>query len=553
MDARLRNLFSRKRPQKQDQLRLKAHPYDSTVKQQSPVKGTRPIAGNGPYRLENVALQSQELEAEPPNVPRSRQDPYSSRPRTAPQSLQFGLYGRTRSGFSSKHAYEPSLTSLYYPQTTTRRVRSISAFSSDTLRPHKQSTHVDILDAATQINPSAQTFIQRRIASGKRDYGEDVADRNIAEFGGDEFPQHDADSYYTDDAAHSQDKPSQVDELEGSPDSRERLDPRDGTAWGPVSRFESDGANDDTARLSQRTKSSTSRIYSRANQKPSHSTLPTAANSHARRQSGNSDYGNANGMQGKSQSGRSSSASTHAGPSVTPTSWPNAITSANLYYMGDDLNHAVSTDKSIQEAASSNQPIQRSKESRGTQTTPPPEPVVLPPAVSIPSLSQQDKDDSNSDAYDLPPISRSRLSRRIILPTPPMSPTTGGSLTASIPRPSLDKDLQPPPSSTQASPASKRHSRGGSASYPLFPHQASGQSVKVSAPTPTVTASENSSANIRASDSSRDNLVLESLSESPRLEDVVDRNNTAETEIITEQLPGMCHPSHLSPPKSARR
>jgi hypothetical protein len=558
MDARLRNLFSRRRPQKQDQLRLESHPYESTVKQQSPVKGTRPIAGNGPYRLENVALLSQELGAESPNVPRSRQDSYSSRPRTAPQSPQFGPYGRTRSGFSSKapstssrHAYEPSLTSLYSPSTTTQRVRSVSAFSSDTLRPHKQSAHVDILDAATQINPSKQTLIQRRIASGKRDYGEDVADRNIAEFGGDEFPQHDAYSYYTDDAAHSQDEPSQVDELEGRPDSRERLDPPDGTTWGPVSRFENDGDGDDTARLSQRTKSSTSQIYSRANQIPSHSMLPTTANSHARRQSGNSDYGNANGMRGKGQSGRSSSAPTHAGPSVAPMPLPNAITSANLYYMGGDLNHAVSKNKSIQEADSSNQPIQRSKESRGTQTTPPLEPVVAPPVVSIPSLSQQDTNDSNSDAYNPPPISRSRLSRRIILPTPPVSPTTGGSPTASIPRPSLDEDLQPPPSSTQASPASKRHSRGGSASYSPFPHQASGQNVKVSSPTPTVTASKNSSANIRVKDSNRDDLVLESSSEPPRLRDVDDTNNTTDTEIITEQLPGMCHPSHLSPPKSA--
>lgn len=329
--------------------------------------------------------------------------------------------------------------------------------------------------------------------------------------------------------------------------SRERLDPRDGTTWGPVSRFESDGAGDDTAPLSQHTKSRTSQIYSRANQKPSHSTLPSAANSHARRQSGNSDYGNAKGMRGKGQPGRSSSASTHAGLSVTPTSWPNAITSANLYYVGDDLNNAVSTDKSIQEAARSNQPIQRSKESRGTQTTPPSEPVVLPPVVSIPSLSPQDKDDSNVDAYDPQPISRSRLSRHVILPTTPMSPATGGSLTASIPRHSLYKDL--PPSSPQASPASKRHSRGGSASYSLFPHQASGQSVKDSAPTSTVTASKNSSANLRAKDSNRDDLVLESSPEPPRLEDV----HTAETEIITEQLPGMCYPSHLSPPKSARR
>lgn len=533
MDARFRNLFSRRRSQKHDQLRLKSHPYESTVKEQSPIRGTRPIAGNGPYRLENVALQSQELSAEPPNVPRSRKDSYSSRPQTAPQPTQFEPYGRTRSGFSTKAPPTSSrYANPYYPAPSPQLVRSVSAFSSDSLRTHKQSAHVDIIDAVARINPSTDIFIQKRIASGKRDYGEDVADRNIAKFGGDEFPQHDAYSYSDDDAAHSQDDPNQVDEWQGRPDSRERLDSRDGSTWGPVSRLES--AGNDTTLLNQHTKYSTSRIYSHANENPSNSTPPTAANSHARRESGNSDY-SANGRQGKGRPGRTSSASTDVGPSIIPAPWSNAITTANLHYMSGGL---VSTNEYFREAASSSQHIRRTKESRGTQTTPPPpETIAAPPIVPARAPSQQDTEDSDSDAYDPLPISRSRLSNRTILPTPPISPTARGSPTTSIPRASLDKEMHPPPPGTQTSSAPKRHSRGGSASYSVFPPQESGRNATAAGPA-TTKASEKSVTAVRPDNDKRGGRALEGSSEPPRLEDVVDLTNATDAEIIKEQLPG---------------
>ena len=537
MDARLRNLFSRRRSEKHDQLRFRAHPYESTVKQQSPIKGTRPIAGNGPYRLENVALQSQELGAESPDVPRARRNSYSSRPLTAPQSAQFEPYGRTRSGFSTKAPPTSSrYASPYNPAPAPVRVRSVSAFSSPSVRTQNQSAHIDLLDAVARINPSAQAFIQK-IASGRRDYGEDVADRNIAEFGGDEFPQHDAYSYSDDDAAHSQDNPNRVDEWQARPDSRRKLDSRDGSTRGPVSRLESDGAGDDTTLLNQRTKYSASQVYSHTNQNPSNSTTPTAPNSHARRESGNSDY-SANGMRGKGRPGRSS-ASTDAGPSVIPAPWSNAITSTNLYYMSGGLNHAVSTNKSIREAANSSQPIRRTLESRGTQTTPPPpEPVIASPIVPVRGSSQQDIEDSDSDAHDPPSISRPRLSKRTIPPTPPMSPTAGGSPTPSIPRASLDKELPTPSPGAQASSAPKQHSRGRSAGYSIFPPQESGRKAKAAGPA-TAEASENCGTTVRPDDNKRDGLVIESSSEPPRLEDVVDTTNTVDTEII-EQLPCTC-------------
>jgi hypothetical protein len=539
MDASLRNLFSR-RSQKHDQLRLKAHPYESTIKQQSPTKGTRPIPGNGPYRLENVALQSQVLAAEPPDVPRSRPDYYSNRPRTAPQSAQFGPHGRTRSGFSTiAPPPSPRYVNPYNPAPAPERVRSVSAFSSPSVRTQKQSAYVDLLDAVARVNPTTRTFIQKRIASGRRDYGEDVADRNIAEFGGDEFPQQDAYSYSDDVGAESQDDPNQVDEWQTRPDSREELDSRDGSTRGLVSRLESDGAGDDTAVLNQRTKYSTSQIYSPANQNPSNSMPPTAANSHAKHGSGNSNY-SANGMRGKGRPGRSSSASTNAGPSVIPAPYSNAIMSANLYHMSGGLSRTVPTNEPLREEADSHQPIRRTVESRGTQTTPPPpEPVVASPIVPVRVSSQQDTEDSDSDAYDPPPISRSRSSTHTILPTLPMSPITGGSPAASIQRASLDKELPPPLPGAQASPAPKRHSRGGSASYSIFQPQQSGRNVKAASPA-TTKASENSGATVRPNDKKQGGRVLEGSSEPTRLEDVVDTTNTVDTEIIKEQLPGMC-------------
>jgi len=535
MDARLRNLFSRRRSQKHDQLQLEARPYESTAKQQSPIKGARPIAGNGPYRLENVALQSQELAAEAPNVPRARGDSYSSRPQTAPQSARFKPYGRTRSGFSTKtpsNSFGADILdhtlygSSYNPAPAPERVWSVNAFSPR----HNQSAHIDILDAVARINPSAQTLIQKTIALGERDYGEDVADRNIAEFGGDELPQQDAYSYSDDDSTDSQDDPNQVDELECRPDSREKLGTR-----GPVSRLESYGAGDDTTLLNQRTKYSASQIYSHANQNPSNSTPPTAANSHARRESGNPDY-NANGMRRKGPPGWSALASTDGGPSAIPAPWSNAITSANLYYMSGGLNHAVSTNESFHERTNNSQSIRTTTESRGTQTTPPPpEPIVTSPVFPVAISSQQDTEYPDSYAYDPPPISRSRLSRHTILPTPPISPTNGGSPTTSIPRASLDK--LPPSPSTQVSSAPTRHSRGGSASYSIFPPQEPRRNTKSADPA-TTTTSENSGKTVQLNDNKLSGRVLEGSPESPQLEDVVDTINTVDTEIIKEQLPG---------------
>lgn len=539
MDARLRNLFSRRTSQKHDRLLLTAHPYVSAVKQQSPVKGTRPVAGNGPYRLENVALQAQELAAEAPTVPRSRRHSDSSRPRTAPQSARFESYPRTRSAFSatapstsSRHAQRSSRASPYDPRSRAQRVRSVSAFSSDSLGSQRQPAHVDLLDAAAQINPSPQKFLRKTIASGKRDYGEDVADRNIAQFGGDEFPQHDAYSCYTDDAAQSQDESDRDGEFQGASDPRE-------STRGPVLRLESDGAGDDTQLLNQPTQYGTSRIYSRANQNPSGSRPPSAAFSHPRCESSNSNYSSADGIR---RGGRSSSAPSHAGPFVILAPRSTAITSANLYYMTGDLNYMVSTNDSIGEVAGSSH-----KESRGTQTTPPrPESINVPPIVPVTSSSYEDTEVSNSDSYDPPPILRSRLSRRIILPTPPMSPTAEESPTTSVSRASIDKELPPPPPDTQVSPASKKHSPGGSTSYSVFPPQESRRSSKAPGPTTTVTAPDSNSTNVRPIDSKQGAFVFEGSSKLPHLEDVVDTSNTTDGEVITEQLPGMCHSFLLS-------
>jgi hypothetical protein len=233
---------------------LQGQSYDTTVALDPPVKGSYPVAGNGPNVLEDLnrlRIQRQSVTpsvAPPPTVPLHRNNA-TERPSTAPhngmpgggKSAAFDAGGRTPSGFSMKSpptffssSRRSSITSvrssrgnsqrklqknppLTFPASTpqgnlTKEIRTYVPTSGSTSRsnrsrppdsfaPHAKHLHnrnashiasatsashksyVDLLDAHSTIDRSREASRHRTKASGIRDYGEDVADRNIADFG----------------------------------------------------------------------------------------------------------------------------------------------------------------------------------------------------------------------------------------------------------------------------------------------------------------------------------------------------------------------------------
>ncbi|KAF8850083.1 hypothetical protein BDZ45DRAFT_680038 [Acephala macrosclerotiorum] len=236
--SRLKNLFfgrgSASNPN------LKGQSYENTVARDAPVKGSYPVAGNGPNVLEEIQRSRAKRDhltrrqsaassiAAAPNVPRYRGD-VIERPRTAPNDGKpkpFGGVssngnasgdGRTRS-FSMKSAPKflnssrrdslrstaeppPPVPAINTPPRSTTpkpphdvqtyqprkgaEVEQYNGFTppfarhirSDSHASHK--SYVDLLEAHSTIRGSRETSRHRAKASGVRNYGEDVADRNM--------------------------------------------------------------------------------------------------------------------------------------------------------------------------------------------------------------------------------------------------------------------------------------------------------------------------------------------------------------------------------------
>ncbi|ETS82389.1 hypothetical protein PFICI_04265 [Pestalotiopsis fici W106-1] len=211
---------------------LRAQPYNATVASLPPIRGTVPVAGNGPNNLETLQ-RTRPRAKDLPNPPSSASVASSSllddkvdRPRTAPsQDRQtwsssrrtssmktnpvpalplvlppLPLSSKSRppyrvpdkpepspsaSSFKSRAPWKlldktdkslPDLPDLDKPLPPFARRRSSSVNSSQL---GLANGHVDLLDAQAGINPA--DFRQRVQANGVRDYGEDVADRNLVE------------------------------------------------------------------------------------------------------------------------------------------------------------------------------------------------------------------------------------------------------------------------------------------------------------------------------------------------------------------------------------
>lgn len=182
---------------------IKTQAYDATVAAHPPVRGTYPVAGNGPNLLDKLQQAAKKRStaqlpviipstvetfndfdtfdsytAPSPQIPRSR-DSFIGRPTTAPGP---GLNSRSKSMSRSSRGTSPAVA-----------LRPDSDFIQEQLLPpvpsippqHRRrrssldSTNrfIDILDAQGEFKP--YNFRSRVEAAGAREYGEDVADRNI--------------------------------------------------------------------------------------------------------------------------------------------------------------------------------------------------------------------------------------------------------------------------------------------------------------------------------------------------------------------------------------
>ncbi|KAH8651552.1 hypothetical protein BGZ60DRAFT_187634 [Tricladium varicosporioides] len=221
---------------------LQSQSYDSAVALAPPVKGSYPVAGNGPNVLDEIqrtrAKRQSQAGSIAPNTSRRRDDipkiPVPTRPQTAPHTGGPGgghAHGRTRSGFSMKSppsffspmrknpldrnslkiSLQPPIYQDIPPVSTPTPPPQVSSplftrgrgrepayqpLGNDPIpegftppfahiRSQSQSSHrshVDLLDAHSTIKNSREHSQHRAKASGFRNYGEDVADRNIAAF-----------------------------------------------------------------------------------------------------------------------------------------------------------------------------------------------------------------------------------------------------------------------------------------------------------------------------------------------------------------------------------
>jgi len=243
MGSRLnRLLFGKPSSTSSSNPNVKGRSYDSTVALDPPIKGSYPIAGNGPNVLDELQRSRSKRDASrrqsvagtkavAPTVPRFPQD-ILERPRTAPHNGKPGggytfennnnTHGRTRSGFSMKsppnffnsrqrnsiqstvepppplvpapvskssapnpreiRAYQPKKASEPAEADTPNTFTPPSALHQRNASHISRKSYVDLLDAHSSIRPSRDVSRDRAKASGVRNYGEDVADRNLAAF-----------------------------------------------------------------------------------------------------------------------------------------------------------------------------------------------------------------------------------------------------------------------------------------------------------------------------------------------------------------------------------
>ncbi|KAL2761129.1 hypothetical protein ACRALDRAFT_2024983 [Sodiomyces alcalophilus JCM 7366] len=197
---------------------IEARAYNATPPSRAPLQGTYPVAGNGPTSaLETLQRSQRSLalddgsddSAPAPFVPRLL-EPGVERPQTAPHNARVGdtrrKLHRTRSrrdpmmllppvAFRKTRSRKSSIASTTHSTPdpvrrvlSTSRLRLHSSPSSvantreaSILSMNSGKGFVDLLDAQSELRQLS--FHTRLRAAGARDYGEDVADRNVGENG----------------------------------------------------------------------------------------------------------------------------------------------------------------------------------------------------------------------------------------------------------------------------------------------------------------------------------------------------------------------------------
>ncbi|KAF6816760.1 hypothetical protein CMUS01_12210 [Colletotrichum musicola] len=216
----LLKFFSSKKTSEKSTSDIKAQAYDATTASLPPLLGTYPVAGNGPTNVfedlqrshhkmseTNLSLfAGSEVSAPAPPVPRFRDASSIERPSSAPgfagsssspssrgrrdslkgpplsfRKLRVGSVTSTGSPVPGRGSQSPAVPfegEPFRPPTAPFAHARHFSVQSNSSNPR---CFVDILDAQSEIKPSG--FQNRVKAAGVRDYGEDVADRNIGENG----------------------------------------------------------------------------------------------------------------------------------------------------------------------------------------------------------------------------------------------------------------------------------------------------------------------------------------------------------------------------------
>jgi hypothetical protein len=612
MGSRFKNLFFGKSAASSPRgnPNLKGYAYDKAVASEPPVKGSYPVAGNGPNVLEEIQRsrarrdtrrqsRNSSIAPPPPNVPRQREEPIE-RPRTAPHNGAPGgghtdtaapknASWRTRSGFSMKsppsflssnrrnsikstsvpisnpppprevQSYRPpkgsvdtngyngngsvsyngnGLTTPVVPSTQPEDRQGVSRSphnhvdllaAQSVFKPENRyqkpplppvpptpptaeasnsrsasvvsRRYVDLLELHSNMNPSREASKYRAKASGVRNYGEDVADRNIAEYGDRDRDQRlDLNApefaYLKTVYAPKKRRPRAA--------SHTRADSALGHVLGH------DGVSSDDIIQPPQSHARTSLIRSTAtasSSRPGPIYPPrwdsTSVVSFATPQGRDNDrFATANGV----QDGRRRA--------MSPLSMPTA--SINEESGRQSVN-------SIRAAATPTPPIP----ARGRRIVREPPPVALP--ASIPSYT---------------PPTHTRELQYPVLPPAPLPHSSHFSIT-SVTATGKERQRKMSTSSQNGtiSPPNGTKSRNGSVSYSVFPSTGRRESQ----------TETNDFAQSQPSSSvhTKQPMIVEGAKEPPSLKGVVDLSNTVDTDVTTKTLPGTYTPP--IPPFSALR
>lgn len=524
MGSRIKSLFlgnnGRNSTSKKSNPHLRGQSYDTTVALDPPLKGSYPVAGNGPNVLDEIQRARAKRDsnsgsiaaAVPPDISRRRED-VPARPQTAPGDGSAADAGYTRGRTFSMRSRR---TSIFSPSPRRRNSsQSVSAEPPPLPKPTREiqtyqpttggiipegftppyvdhnrtsshasrKSHVDLLYAHSNIVKSSRKQSQHRTkASGHRDYGEDVADRNISRHGERNERESRLDlntpefSYLK--SVYSPKKGGAVG-VEGSPS-------RAASALGHV--LGNDTTNDDTtirtsAPRTSQTHAKTASIRSTGSQSRPAVAFPPR---------------------------RDSASARSFGTSRTHDDAPTTVSGTGAYdRRGRRLSPLSTTPSSINDEPPARDPRRHSVGNSTRAVSSPargrtqfglkePPPVPPPATATVPRGASVSKQAPNTSTSRKPVAQRPRTMSAASQSTTTVTPTANGT-----------------------------GSKNGSVDYTAFPNTSKSQIPSKGQP------------NV----ANKKDYIVKGASEPPSLKGVVDLTNTVDTDVTTKTLPGTYIPS----------